>query len=250
MRAVLTVDPYRDPRLVALYDEDNSDGPDHDFYRELATDLSARRIVDLGCGTGLLTRTLAQPDRIVVGIDPSAPMLNLARRQPGAAQVIWVVGDAGALPGHDADLALMTGNVVQVFADDVQWERTLTCLRGALRCGGTLAFDARNPDARAWNTWTRSCTFRRTDTCYGPLTRWVDNTRERDGVVTYDSHHIFESTDEHLVSHGTVRFRSATEISDSLQSHGFYLRDLYGDWRHGRITTTSPMMVFVARAAE
>ena len=244
--AVTTAEAYGDVRLASLYDQDNPDGPDHDFYRALATDISARRILDLGCGTGLLTSSFTHPDRIVIGIDPSAAMLAVARQQRGTDRVTWMLGDAGELPGNDADLALMTGNVAQVFVGDAQWARTLTCLHAAVRRGGTLAFEARNPGAQAWRGWTRSGTFRRTDTPYGPLTRWVDNTREREGIVAYDSHYVFESTNEHLVSRGLLRFRSATEISEGLHRHGFLVRHLYGNWERGSMTTTSSIMVFVA----
>ena len=75
---------YVDPRLVALYDMDNPRGADTDFYLRLAADLNAQHIVDLGCGTGLLTRELAEAGhRLVTGIDPAPAMLAYARQQPG-----------------------------------------------------------------------------------------------------------------------------------------------------------------------
>lgn len=48
------------------------------------------QIHDLGCGTGSLTRILAQrwPDAQVSGIDDSAPMLAKAAEQPG--RILWV----------------------------------------------------------------------------------------------------------------------------------------------------------------
>ena len=54
---------YVDPRLVELYDSTNPRGADTDFYIQLAADLNAQTILDLGCGTGLLTRELAVGDR-------------------------------------------------------------------------------------------------------------------------------------------------------------------------------------------
>ena len=75
---------YVDPRLVELYDIENAGRADIDFYVRLAADLDASRILDLGCGTGLLTRELAVDGRDVVGVDPAAAMLAYARRQPGA----------------------------------------------------------------------------------------------------------------------------------------------------------------------
>ena len=47
---------YVDPWLVSRYDTDNPHGPDTDFYVALADCLNSQTIVDLGCGTGLLTR--------------------------------------------------------------------------------------------------------------------------------------------------------------------------------------------------
>ncbi|XQN48528.1 class I SAM-dependent methyltransferase, partial [Glutamicibacter creatinolyticus] len=55
-------------RLVDLYDADNPDGPDHDYYRELAARHAASSILDLGCGTGILTVTFAGPGRQVTGV--------------------------------------------------------------------------------------------------------------------------------------------------------------------------------------
>ncbi|RIJ15014.1 class I SAM-dependent methyltransferase, partial [Clavibacter michiganensis subsp. insidiosus] len=75
--------PDLDPRLVALYDGDNPDGPDHDFDRALAEEVGARSVLDLGCGTGMLTVSLATAGRRVVGVDPSAAMLDVARGRPG-----------------------------------------------------------------------------------------------------------------------------------------------------------------------
>ena len=89
---------YVDPRLVELYDHDNPRGADTDFYLHLAATLDARQILDLGCGTGLLTRELAAVEgRVVTGVDPAPAMLAVARRQPDANRVIWVEGDASAL---------------------------------------------------------------------------------------------------------------------------------------------------------
>lgn len=79
-----------DPRLVELYDLDNPDGPDHDYFRALADQPEARTIVDLGCGTGMLTVTLARGGRRVMGVDPDDELLNFARRRAGGDDVEWV----------------------------------------------------------------------------------------------------------------------------------------------------------------
>ncbi len=84
--------PYSDPRLIRLYDVDTPHGPDHDFFRGLVRDIRAQRVVDLGCGAGILTVTLAEPGRDVIGIDPSKEALEFARSRPGGGAITWVEG--------------------------------------------------------------------------------------------------------------------------------------------------------------
>ncbi len=161
---------YVDPRLVELYDRDNPRGADTDFYLGLAADLDARRILDLGCGTGVLTREFAAvDDRHVIGVDPAPAMLVVACRPPGAERVQWVEGDASAIGTPEADLVVMTGNVAQVFLDDAEWAATLRAIHAALCPGGHLAFESRNPDDCAWERWTRDATYEQIDSAH-----WAD----------------------------------------------------------------------------
>jgi SAM-dependent methyltransferase len=164
---------YIDPRLVELYDRANPRGADTDFYIQLAADLNAHRILDVGCGTGLLTRELAVGDRQVIGVDPSAAMLAVARRQPGAERVHWIEGGSSRIGRPNADLVIMTGNVAQVFSSDSDWMTTLQDIHTALRPGGTLAFESRNPDAGAWKGWNRDATFSASDSPFGPIEEWL-----------------------------------------------------------------------------
>jgi SAM-dependent methyltransferase len=159
---------YTDPRLVDQYDIENPHGPDFDFFLALADALHALRIVDLGCGTGLLTRQLAIAGREVTGVDPAAAMLAYARRQPGAERVTWIDGDSHALGTPAADLVLMTSNVAQVFLDDDAWAATLRHIYAALRPGGHLAFESRNPADRAWERWNPQTTAALLETPHGP----------------------------------------------------------------------------------
>ncbi len=237
---------YVDPRLVDLYDIENPPGPDFDFFLHLADELNAQRILDLGCGTGLLTRQLAVAGREVTGVDPAAAMLAYARRQPGAERVAWIEGDSSALGTPAADLVLMTGNVAQVFLDDAGWAATLRNIYAALRPGGHLAFESRNPDDRAWERWNPATTFARLDTPHGPVESWLEVVGVENGRVHFAGHNLFKNSGEVLVVNSTLRFRSHAEISSSLRNAGFTIEQVYGDWAQGPFENTSRMMVFVA----
>ncbi len=152
-------DSYRDEQLVELYDSDNAARNDHEYYRILADAVEANKILDFGCGTGLLTRALATPGRVVIGVDPSATMLGYARRQPGAEAVTWIDGDATAIEGAgDVDLVVSSGNTMMHLSPKV-YPSVLSSLAEALRPCGLISFESRNPAARAWAHWNRSATY-------------------------------------------------------------------------------------------
>lgn len=238
---------YVDLRLVDLYDIENPRGADTDFYVRLAAELDARRIIDLGCGTGLLTRELAVEGRQVVGVDPAPAMLAVARRQPGAERVQWVEGDAGALGTPEADLVLMTGNVAQIFLDDAEWIATLRAIHAALRLGGYLAFESRNPDDRAWERWNRAATHEQFDSPHGPVACWLELLSVGNGRVRFEGHNVFIATGEVVVAGSELRFRSLAELAASVLDAGFTVEHVYGDWERGPLASSSRVMVFIAR---
>lgn len=245
--AVIKLDQhYVEPRLVDLYDIENTRRADTDFYVRLAADLDARRILDLGCGTGLLTQELATDGRQVVGVDPAQAMLAVARRRPGADRVQWVEGDSGALGTPEADLVIMTGNVAQVFLDDAEWAATLRDIHAALRPGGHLAFESRNPDDRAWERWNREATYERFDSPHGPVECWLELVSVDNGRVRLEGHNIFTATGEVVVASSELRFRSLAELTASLINSGFIVEDVYSDWARGPLAATSRSMVFIA----
>ena len=98
-------------RLAWIYDA--FDGPRDDLaaYVAIAAELGADRVLDVGCGTGCLAILLARAGRTVVGVDPAAASLDVARSKDGSTAVTWIHGEVGQIPAVAADLALMTGNV-------------------------------------------------------------------------------------------------------------------------------------------
>ena len=71
----------------------------------------ADRVADVGCGTGILSRLLAERGLAVVGIDPNEDMLAEARAAGGPAE--YVRGEAAVTGLADASIVLVT--VAQAF---------------------------------------------------------------------------------------------------------------------------------------
>lgn len=236
-----------DVRLVELYDDDNPDGPDREFYRRLADEIGARAILDVGCGTGILTATFARSGRTVIGIDPSRSMLAYAADRADGQAVRWILGDSRDIPKEPFDYAVMTGNVAQHIPDG-DWERTLADINRALRDNGVLAFESRNPNTRAWETWAdEDPTIR--DTSNGPLREWTEASETAPGRVMLTFHNLFEISGHHVTERITLAFRDRQLIERQLSDAGFVVDGVWSDWNRTPCAEDSPLMVFEARRA-
>jgi SAM-dependent methyltransferase len=239
-------DPYRDEQLVELYDTDNAARDDHEYYRALADAVHANKIIDFGCGTGLLTRALAMRERMVIGVDPSATMLGYARRQLGADAVIWVDGDATAIEGAgDADLVVSSGNTMMHLSPEA-YPSVLSSLAEALKSGGFISFESRNPAARAWAQWTRSATYTERDIPSGHLREWIQVTEVDHGRVVFDAHNVFQDGRDAVYT-SVLYFRTAEEITTDLERAGFSDIRVRGGWHNEPVADRSPVLVFQAR---
>lgn len=248
LAATLSIAEFTDPRLVAIYDTVNPYAPDAQpgFYAQLAAEVGAASIIDLGCGTGLITCELARLGYRLTGVDPAPAMLDIARHRPYGEHVHWIDGDAGRLGPLDADLAIMSGHVAQFFLTDESWLEALTALHGALRPGGRLAFESRNPGAREWEGWTRDARVRADDPTAGRVDTWSEVHDVSDGIVSYLIHYAFAATGEELVSRARLRFRTLAELTRSLADAGFAVERVYGDWDRRAAGPTTPELIVVA----
>jgi SAM-dependent methyltransferase len=242
---------FDDPRLAAIYDTINTHEPDEQprFVRGLVDDLGSGRhtIVDVGCGTGLITLVLAALGHDVIGVDPSAEMVAVARSRPRAHRVRWIVGHVDSIPAVGADLAIMTSHVAQFFVDDDEWARAIGAIHAALRPGGRLGFESRNPGAREWERWTPVHVTAVADPVAGPIEWWTEVHDVHDGVVTFSNHYRLGATGEELTSNARLRFRTRAELARSLVDAGFEIERIDGHWDGRPADATSPEHIVVAR---
>jgi SAM-dependent methyltransferase len=234
---------FEEPRLARVYDPLDPDRRDLVVYVAIAEEFGARSVLDIGCGTGTFACLLAGSGADVIGVDPAGASLDVARAKPGAERVRWLQCDAAGLPPLQVELATMTGNVAQVFLTDAEWDAALLSARAALRPGGRLVFETRDPAAQAWREWNRAGSLSRADVPgVGPVQSWGEVTDVRGDLVSFRSIFLFETDGAILHSESTLRFRQRDAVADSLMAAGFVVDDLRdAPDRPGR------ELVFVAR---
>jgi SAM-dependent methyltransferase len=218
---------FAHPRLVQVYDA--FDGPRDDLaaYVGIAGELGADRVLDVGCGTGSLAIVLAGTGRTVVGVDPAAASIEVARSKDGSAAVTWIRGDAAAVPAIGADLALMTGNVAQVFLTDEGWARVLRAIGAALRPRGYLVFETRRPERRAWEEWAADTGPVTLDIPgSGPVEQRREVTAVNLPLVSFRYTYRFLADGAVVASDSTLRFRGLDELESSLAAEDYHVLDV------------------------
>ncbi|HSE43816.1 MAG TPA: class I SAM-dependent methyltransferase [Gemmatimonadales bacterium] len=221
------VDPlFSDPRLAGLYDDFDGARDDLDHYERIVRELGAHQVLDVGCGTGSLACLLTHAGFDVVGVDPAEASLDVARSKPGAEHVRWIDGYATTLPPMQVDLALMTGNVAQVFLTDEDLSATLCGIHGALRQGGHLVFESRRPQYRAWAEWQQEPAEVTVHVAgVGAVSLRRDVTSVELPLVSFRQTYAFPDGTQ-IVSESTLRFRSQAEFDVLLDQAGFSVHDV------------------------
>jgi SAM-dependent methyltransferase len=218
---------FAHPRLAPLYDA--FDGPRDDLsaYVGIADELGAHRVLDAGCGTGSLAILLARTGRAVIGADPAAASLDVARSKDTSNTVTWVHTDAAGVPAAGADLAMMTGNVAQVFRTDEDWAQALQAIGAALRPRGYLVFETRRPARRAWQEWAADIgTTTRDIPGSGRVERRGEVTAVKLPLVSFRYTYTFRADGAVITSDSTLRFRGREELESSLAAQGYQVLEV------------------------
>lgn len=239
------------PDLAELYDIECAGREDHDVYLQVALEVGAASVVDIGCGTGVFALDLARRGIEAIGVDPAAAMLDIARGRADGLAVRWIHGVVDDVPDACADLVVMMGHVAQYFVDDDLWAHTLRQVHRILGPGGRLAFETRNPLVDWAGEWVRE----RTEAAYphpagGEFTSWVQVVEvagePHSYTMTHEGHSLLPDG-RHLVASETLRFRSTSEILSGLDRAGFDVESTWGDWDRSPHRAASRELIVVAR---
>lgn len=101
--------------------------------------LGARRVLEVGCGSGALARRLVARGYAYLGVDLSEPMLQIARREVDAA---FQRADVRTMQVDGAfDAALVTGRTLSHLTTTLDVISALRSLEASLTPGGLLWLD-------------------------------------------------------------------------------------------------------------
>lgn len=113
--------------------------PVHDVVLVAAAPESGDRWLDVGCGTGELSRLGAVSGATITGVDLSPALIETAWQRAGSQRldIRYEVGDAESLPYEDAGFDVVTSSFAAMFAPD--HEAVARELGRVCRSGGRLA---------------------------------------------------------------------------------------------------------------
>ena len=134
--------------FAEAYAADNENNLLNAYYERpamlaLVAEVTGRRILDAGCGSGLLSAALRDRGADVTGIDASTGMLALARRRLGNDADLRVVDLSDPLPFADDAFDDVVASLVLHYLED--WGPTLAEMRRVLRPGGRLIASVQHP---------------------------------------------------------------------------------------------------------
>lgn len=238
---------FAEPSLAALYDAFCVGRRDFGFYLPLV--MSAKSVLDVGCGTGELLHMARQAGHTgrLCGLDPAAAMLEQARKRP---DIEWVLGDLASVEWcREFDLVVMTGHAFQVLLDEDELLASLAAIRSSLSDDGRFAFETRNPLARAWETWTPDHAVEVVHEGRAVRMAHQVETPLCGDRVSFTITFTSAAWDQPQVSRSTLRFLSADSLSSFLSGAGLEVQEQFGDWDRSALRDTSPEIITITGRA-
>jgi SAM-dependent methyltransferase len=222
------------------------------FWERLAL-VQDGRVLELGCGTGRITLPVAQTGARIVGIDRSAAMLSRCHQRLRRAKLknaSLLLGDIRHLPFRRRNgftLVMAPYGILQSLTSEKDLKATIASVHGILPRRGMFVVDL-VPDLPRWAEYDR----RRTLTGKrgrGSLTL-IESVRQdlRRKLTIFDHEYVERTGRRRRVHRFTLTFRtlSVPQMSRRLESAGFRIRAVLGDYRGGPWDRRSDVWVIIA----
>lgn len=246
--------------------EEFSDPPNYDieeggrsasriaFYCDLAKTVGGL-VLEIACGSGLVTLPIAAQGLDVTGVDLARPMLEHARKKAEGQglNIRWVEADARSFDLEaQYQFIFITGNAFQAFLRRQDQEALLASVRRHLAPEGVFAFETRNPSGHDLTDQPEeefdqsyiSVEGHRVSVSstqiYDPISQiiyWPSYRRWNDG-----------KRDHEKETHIACRFTHPQELEALLHYNDFQILQQYGNWDKEALSASSPSIISICKA--
>ncbi len=224
-------------RLALVYDLLMEDAP-YDEWTSFAEKMFARyaksvtTVADLGCGTGQITRRLANSGYQMAGIDNSEEMLAYARRavEETGEQVQWYHADLTEMNGFlQFDAAVSFCDVINYMTDEHSLRKAFANVNRMLVQGGLFLFDIHSVEHIENDLKGETFAEIYDDISYV----WLCQAGENEGEVFHDLTFFIQEEDQRYQRFDEQHHQRTFPVikySELLKDTGFIIRGVYGDF--------------------
>jgi SAM-dependent methyltransferase len=251
-----------------LYDVYVRDWPGElDFYKNVIAQhpLKAHGVLEIACGTGRVSRQLAQEGIDITGLDLSPELLGVAQtKSANLPNAHWVQGDMRTFDiGKTFGCILIPAHSFQFMTTPDDQARCLEQVKRHLAPGGLLVIHLdhqdldwlggmvgkSNPDYERGRILIHPTSNKKFRTAYA----WTFERATHTATVNMtwekidDSDTVIETWPmEPMALHCVFRF----EMEHLLRRAGFLIEAVYGDFHKGNLSESSSEMIWIARREE
>ena len=206
-------------------------------------------MLDVACGTGRLTRAIAEAGIAITGVDLMVPMLTHARQLAGDLPIAWHQADCRTMQLRQRfRLALMTSHGFQHLLTNADQDAFLATVYAHLEEGGRFAFETRNPGDSDWHDtdWEKWRTF--TDPAGQTVDVWMRSIYDQPNLLEHiELRRTIQATGATVESQITLRYTGVEELNMRLAAHGFTVVEQYGNWMPHPLIYDSPEIITVCQ---
>ncbi|OWA33440.1 SAM-dependent methyltransferase [Saccharibacillus sp. O16] len=230
-------------RVYSYRDEQGAAHEVHEMISWLKLPPGAK-VLDLCCGMGRHSLSLAEKGYKVTGMDLSEVLLEEAKKEEGAEAVNWVQGDMRELPFADGEFDAVVNLFTSFgyFKQDKEHVRVLEEIQRVLRPGGRYIIDFMN--SLHVERHLKPCTEREEEGLKIEERRKIE-----DGYVKKHITIIPEGQEasEPREYDERVKLYTLEELTQLLTEARLEIDEVRGDYDEKRYEADSPRMIFVGK---